>query len=165
MDTDTTQHHALAAALAARTLTTTLARPYSSNNPTTYPYHPPAHSVNPQGYTYSSTYNPLTYHPSQPSTSYSSPGHSFGNVSSASGSRNTLPSRGAPQTHWYTPGNSRCTHAGCTFTGSANSVQIHMMDRHLIHPPGWNARKRRPDWDADPSLKGYVLVHTQPEIK
>lgn len=28
------------------------------------------------------------------------------------------------------------------------------MDRHLIYPPGWHARRRQSDWDADPSLKG-----------
>ena len=153
---DTSQHHARAASL-ARTLTTALANPYLSNYATPYPHHPSAHHVNPQGFTYSSTYNPLTYPPSHPSTSFSSPGYSFGNVSSASGSRRTLPSRGAPQTHWYTPGNCKCTQSGCTFSGSANAVHIHMMDRHLIYPPGWHARKRQADWDTDPSLKGYVL--------
>ncbi len=136
----------------ARTLSAALADPYS-NRLTPYPHQPPPHNVNPQGYTYSSTYNPLTY-----STSYTS----F-NVSSAS-SRNSFAPRGAPQTHWYTPGQNKCTYSGCTFSGSANSLQIHMMDRHLIHPPGWHARKRRPDWDADPSLKGCVLIHTQSEI-
>jgi hypothetical protein len=156
---DTAQHRARSASL-ARTLTTALANPYLSNYATAYPHHPPAHHVNPQGYTYSSTYNPLTYPPSLPSTSFSSPGYSFGNVSSPSGSRNTLPSRGTPQTHWYTPGNSNCTYSGCTFTGSANTVRIHMMDRHLIYPPGWHTRKSQADWDTGPSLKGYVLVHT-----
>ena len=157
---DSTQHRTRAASL-ARTLTTALANPYNFPNATPYPYHPPAHRVNPQGYTYSSAYNPLTYPPSRPYTSFSSPGYSFGNVSSASGSRNTRPSRGAPQTHWYTPGNSNCIYSSCTFTGSANSVKIHMMDRHLIYPPGWHTRKRQSDWDADPSLKGYVLVRNQ----
>ncbi|KAI0304972.1 hypothetical protein BC826DRAFT_26037 [Russula brevipes] len=32
-----------------------------------------------------------------------------------------------------------------------------MMDRHLIYPPGWPARKRQSDWDADPSLKGKPI--------
>ena len=54
----------------------------------------------------------------------------------------------------YQPGNSRCSHPGCTFTGSAKTVEIHMMDRHLIYPPGWDKRKKKPEWDADPSLKG-----------
>jgi len=158
---DTTQDRARAASL-ARTLATALTNPYSTSVP--YPHHPPAHHVNPQGYTYSSAYNPFAYSPSHPSTSYSSLGHSFSNASSASGSRNSHPPRGTSQTHWYTPGNSKCTHSGCTFAGSANSVKIHMMDRHLIYPPGWHTRKRQTDWDADPSLKGYVLVHTQSKM-
>ncbi len=131
----------------ARSLTSVLANPYSRSNP-----HPLQHHVNAQGYTYSSTYNSSSN--SSISTS------SFSNLPSASAGR-SLPPRGAPPTHWYTPGNSKCTYSGCTFTGSVNSVQTHMMDRHLIYPPGWRTRKR-PDWDADPSLKGYVLIHTQP---
>ena len=143
----------------ARSLTSALANPYAELNHTphyTATYAPRPH-VNPQGYAYSSTYNPLNHFSSHSSTSWHSPTPSFSNPSSASGSR--FP-RGAPPTHWYAPGNSKCTHSGCTFTGSVNSVQTHMMDRHLIYPPGWNPRKRQPDWDADPSLKGYVLVHT-----
>jgi hypothetical protein len=132
----------------ARSLTSSLANPYSRSIP-----HPPQHHVNPHGYTYSSTYNPSSY------PSISAP--SFSNLPSPSTGR-SLPPRGPPPTHWYTPGNSRCTYSGCTFTGSANSMQIHMMDRHLIYPPGWHTRKRQPDWDADPSLKRYVLVQTQP---
>ncbi|KAF8974008.1 hypothetical protein BDZ97DRAFT_1912450 [Flammula alnicola] len=58
---------------------------------------------------------------------------------------------------WYQPGSSRCTHPGCTFTGSHKSVEVHMMDRHLIYPPGWEKRKKKPDWDADPSLKGKPI--------
>jgi hypothetical protein len=127
----------------ARTLVSSLANPYALSNPL-----PPRQHANTHGYTYSSTYNP--------SISYPASTPSF-----PSTSRNPIPPRGAPM-HWYTPGNSKCTHSGCTFTGSANTVQTHMMDRHLIYPPGWHARKRQPDWDADPSLKGYVLVHTQP---
>jgi hypothetical protein len=137
----------------ARTLASSLANPYTLSNA-----HPPRQHVNHQGYTFSSTYNPSS-HPSIP---YSARSPSFSNLSSPSASRNPLSHRGAPPTHWYTPGNTKCTYSGCTFTGSANSVQTHMMDRHLIYPPGWHARKRQPDWDADPSLKGYVLVHTQP---
>ncbi|KAF4572830.1 hypothetical protein EYR36_007340 [Pleurotus pulmonarius] len=30
------------------------------------------------------------------------------------------------------------------------------MDRHLIYPPGWDKQRKKNDWDADPSLKGYV---------
>ncbi|KAJ3538494.1 hypothetical protein NMY22_g5136 [Coprinellus aureogranulatus] len=59
-----------------------------------------------------------------------------------------------PAGNWYQPGNRRCTYKGCTFTGSHSSVETHMMDRHLIYPPGWEKRKKQQDWDADPSLKG-----------
>ena len=31
------------------------------------------------------------------------------------------------------------------------------MDRHLIYPPGWE-KKKKPSWDADPSLKGSVVL-------
>jgi hypothetical protein len=55
---------------------------------------------------------------------------------------------------WYTPGNCRCTYEGCAFVGSAKSLEIHRMDRHLIYPSGYKERKRKDDWDADPSLKG-----------
>jgi hypothetical protein len=63
---------------------------------------------------------------------------------------------------WYQSGNNRCNQQGCTFFGSHKSVEIHMMDRHLIYPSGWEKRKKKPDWDADPSLKGsfiYLLVY------
>ena len=134
-------------ATVAHSVKSALLNPYSRSIP-----YPPQHNLNPHGYTYSSTYNP-----SYPSISTPS----FSNLPSPSPGR-SLPPRSAPPTHWYTPGNSKCTYSGCTFTGSANSVQIHMMDRHLIYPPGWHTRKRQPDWDADPSLKRYALVHTQP---
>jgi len=149
------------AASLARTLASTLVNPYSISHltPASYGLPPSPHHVNTQGYTFSSTYNPLAHPSSYLSAPYPSPAPSFGNLPSTSGSRNALP-RGTPPTHWYTAGNTKCTHPGCTFTGSANSVQVHMMDRHLIHPQGWHARKRQPDWDADPSLKGYVPVHT-----
>ncbi|EIM92196.1 uncharacterized protein STEHIDRAFT_106788 [Stereum hirsutum FP-91666 SS1] len=58
------------------------------------------------------------------------------------------------QTNWFSPGGARCKHPGCMFAGSAKAVEIHMMDRHLIYPPGWDKKKRRDEWDADPSLKG-----------
>jgi hypothetical protein len=132
----------------AHILTATLANPYSTPYPTSYFSNPPLQRLNPQGYSYSSTYNPLAVS--------STPSTSFNHVSSH---KNTQPSRGAPLAHWYTPGKNRCTYSTCTFMGSAQSVEIHMMDRHLIYPPGGHTRKRQPDWDADPSLKGYVLVY------
>ncbi|KAI6153511.1 hypothetical protein BKA82DRAFT_14289 [Pisolithus tinctorius] len=57
---------------------------------------------------------------------------------------------------WYQPGNFRCQRQGCPFTGSKKSVEIHMMDRHFIFPPGWDKNKKD-DWDADPSLKGKPI--------
>jgi hypothetical protein len=125
-----------------KSLTSSLANPYSILTP-----HYPTQNqhVNAQGYAYSSTYNPLAV----PSTS-------FNYVSS--NTSNSRPSRAAPVMHWCTPGKSKCTYYGCTFTGSANSVEIHMMDRHLIYPPGWQTRKHQPDWDTDPSLKGCVYT-------
>ncbi|KAI9445286.1 nuclear fragile X mental retardation-interacting protein 1-domain-containing protein [Lactarius indigo] len=121
------QQQRFAAAAAAASLVRTL------NNPYNVPAYP--QPVNPQGYAYSSTYNHTS-------------------VVSSSTSRNVHPPRRAPPAHWYTPGSSRCMHPGCAFTGSHNSLEVHMMDRHLIYPPGWHARKRQSDWDADPSLKG-----------
>ena len=75
----------------------------------------------------------------------------------------TLPSNNGTQTPinlmstWYQPGLTRCFHPGCKFTGSNRSVEIHMMDRHLIFPLGWDKRKKS-EWDADPSLKGYAIL-------
>ncbi|KAJ7837524.1 hypothetical protein B0H14DRAFT_3870386 [Mycena olivaceomarginata] len=86
---------------------------------------PPA-ATTPQGYTLSSTYNPAGNAPGP--SAFSAP--------------------------WYQPGGSRCTYKDCTFRGSPQTVETHMMDRHLIFPPGWEQRQKRPDWDADPSLKG-----------
>lgn len=62
-----------------------------------------------------------------------------------------------PLTHgsWYQPGNFRCQRQGCPFLGSRKSVEIHMMDRHFIFPPGWE--KSKDEWDADPSLKGKAI--------
>ena len=128
------QQRRSAAAVAAASLVRTLNNPYNVSAYT--------RPVNLQGHTYSLTYNHAP-------------------VASGSTSRNVHPppSRRTPAVHWYTPGSSRCTYSGCAFTGSPNSLEIHMMDRHLIYPQGWHARKRQSDWDADPSLKGYVLLN------
>ncbi|KAJ6503444.1 hypothetical protein C8R47DRAFT_1106211 [Mycena vitilis] len=67
------------------------------------------------------------------------------------------PIPGPSSAPWYQSGGSRCTYKNCTFRGSAQTVETHMMDRHLIFPPGWEKRKKRPDWDADPSLKGKPI--------
>ncbi|KAL5518885.1 hypothetical protein ACEPAH_568 [Sanghuangporus vaninii] len=124
----------------------------SSNGPLTTP----------EGYSLSSTYAP--YVPTQPQQF--SPGAQIQRGrghgrQQLRGGGNTFHNQGGhhyPQpTHWYEPGNYRCTHEQCSFTGSKKSVEIHMMDRHLIYPPGWEKRKRRVDWDADPSLRGKKI--------
>ena len=78
---------------------------------------------------------------------------------------NNTPASGALKTSfldsksfWYQPGNNRCNQQGCTFFGSYKSVEIHKMDRHLIYPSGWEKRKKKSDWDADPSLKGSIFL-------
>ncbi|KAG6842582.1 hypothetical protein C0991_000108 [Blastosporella zonata] len=58
---------------------------------------------------------------------------------------------------WCQPGHSRCTYKGCQFTGAPKTLELHMMDRHLIYPPGWGRRPKKPEWDADPSLKGKPI--------
>ncbi|KAF5390190.1 hypothetical protein D9757_002847 [Collybiopsis confluens] len=108
---------------------------------------------NVEGYSISSTYNPNTYTvnntlqpkagPSSVKSSQNNGGIRFESFAFANSS-------------WYQSGNNRCTFKGCAFTGSANSVQTHMMDRHLIYPPGWNTNKKS-DWDTDPSLRGKPI--------
>jgi hypothetical protein len=98
-----------------------------------------------QGYTISSTYDPHQHRPALIDHSRSQ--HQF----------KPKYSQHTPQiAHWHQPGNCRCTHNGCTFVGSAKSLEIHRMDRHLIYPPGWENRTKKAEWDADPSLRGYV---------
>ncbi|KAK2461847.1 hypothetical protein APHAL10511_006310 [Amanita phalloides] len=103
--------------------------------------HPP---TTPDGYTLSSTYT--TTERQRPQTPAPKPNQ---HRSAAAQSRQS--------SSWYQPGNHRCTYHGCNFYGSQKSVELHMMDRHLIHPPGWETRKMRPEWDADPSLKGKPI--------
>ncbi|KAJ6604736.1 nuclear fragile X mental retardation-interacting protein 1-domain-containing protein [Mycena vulgaris] len=104
---------------------------YSSHYAQAYmQQHQPA-ATTPQGYTLSPAYNPAgPQNASVPSTS---------------------------SAVWYQPGSSRCTYKTCTFRGSAQTVETHMMDRHLIFPPGWEKRPKKPEWDADPSLKGKPI--------
>jgi len=113
----------------ARSLTSALANPYSRSIP-----HPSQqHNVNSHGYTYSSTYNPSSYPP------ISAP--SFSNLSSPfAGSQ--PPPRGAPPTHWYAPAAANAL-IRLHIYRLCDSVQMHMMDRHLIYPPGWHTRKRQ----------------------
>ena len=104
--------------------------------------------TNAQGYTFSSTYRPGNQQHHPPHLQEIRP------------DRNQRPSHQhtPSSSQWYQPGNVKCTYNGCRFTGSHKSVEIHRMDRHLIHPAGWEHRKREGDWDADPSLKGCVMI-------
>jgi hypothetical protein len=103
--------------------TSVLANPYSYSHSVS---HPPRQHVNTQGYTYSPTYDPSSQSISTPS---------FSNRPSVFPGRR-FPLRGAPPRHWHTPGNSKCAYPGCTFTCFANSLWVHMMDRHPIHQGG-----------------------------
>ncbi|KAJ7103439.1 nuclear fragile X mental retardation-interacting protein 1-domain-containing protein [Mycena belliarum] len=82
-------------------------------------------------------------------------GYSLPSPYNPSVQQNAIPSTSSAP--WYQPGSSRCTYKTCTFRGSPQTVEIHMMDRHLIHPAGWEKRKKQPEWDADPSLKGKPI--------
>ena len=55
-------------------------------------------------------------------------------------------------------GTHKCTYDQWTFSGSQKTVEIHMMDRHLIYPSNYNKNRQR-DWDTDPSLKGHVYSY------
>ncbi|KAI0330571.1 hypothetical protein GY45DRAFT_1345857 [Cubamyces sp. BRFM 1775] len=102
------------------------------------------------GYTISSAYTPGTQYgtPQQSRPPAPRPQH-----------------HGGGQGSWYQPGNQRCSQPGCSFSGSKKSVETHMMDRHLIYPPGWENRKKKDDWDADPSLKGKPIFIQGTSIK
>ncbi|KAJ3800460.1 hypothetical protein GGU11DRAFT_677127 [Lentinula aff. detonsa] len=150
-----------AAALALRHA---LANPYSQTYSSHYAqaymqqYNNGMPSTNAQGYTMSSTYDPTANVNNSQSQSYTQPtaGPSFfrpQNNQSIGGFK--MQSFGPANSTWYQPGNNRCSYKNCTFTGSAKSVEIHRMDRHLIYPPGWDKRKK--GWDADPSLKGKPI--------
>ncbi|KAI0756615.1 nuclear fragile X mental retardation-interacting protein 1-domain-containing protein [Daedaleopsis nitida] len=107
------------------------------------------------GYTLSSTYVPGTQN-TAPRGPRQIPGHRVQTHSHGGGQ--------AP-VGWYQPGTCRCSMQGCSFTGSKKAVDIHMMDRHLVYPPGWEYRKRKNDWDADPSLKGKPVPIQGTSIK
>jgi hypothetical protein len=132
---------------------------YSAHYASAYMQSQPALYTTPEGYTLSSTYNPRATAYSPPSSQR--PG---GHPSGRGRGQGHKPQTGfAPHhvqhgTSWYKPGNARCTYQGCCFSGSPKSVEIHMMDRHLIYPPGGDKNKKQSNWDADPSLKGCVCV-------
>jgi len=119
-----------------------------------------AHTTS-EGYTLSSMYDPRTtmYRANsghQVPSSIRGRGQGQGHRTQASNiPRQPIQQRGT----WYQPGDSRCTYHSCSFSGSSKAVEIHMMDRHLIYPPGWVQKKKGSDWDADPSLKGCIYTY------
>ncbi|KAH9898015.1 nuclear fragile X mental retardation-interacting protein 1-domain-containing protein [Cubamyces lactineus] len=152
-------------ALAAQAVTAALSNPYGQTYGAAHSYPQASHyaqayaqyynaagpsNVTAEGYTISSAYTPGTQYgapqPSRPSAP--KPQH-----------------HGGGQGGWYQPGNHRCSQPGCSFSGSKKSVETHMMDRHLIYPPGWEHRKKKDDWDADPSLKGKPVFIQGTSIK
>ncbi|KAJ4486250.1 hypothetical protein J3R30DRAFT_1474647 [Lentinula aciculospora] len=115
--------------------------------------------TNPQGYTMSSSYNSDAYVNNLQSQylSQSAAGPSFSRPQNPiNGGLKLQQSFSPANSTWYQTGHIRCTYRGCSFTGSAKCVEIHMMDRHLIYPQGWDKRQQK-DWDADPSLKGKLI--------
>lgn len=150
----------------AQALNSSLLNPYQnhSNNPVSAHYAQAYHnrhsagsqaalSYTPEGYAISSTYRPSNHDP------YAKP-PPIHNAAPGPSKPNHLHNAPQPQNQpWKTPGNVRCSSAGCNFVASAKSVEIHMMDRHLIYPPGWDKRKQKRDWDADPGLIGYVIPY------
>ncbi|KAH7911954.1 hypothetical protein BJ138DRAFT_1149494 [Hygrophoropsis aurantiaca] len=111
---------------------------------------------NAQGYTYSSTYNPGAPVAVPNSAALGNSSRDRVTLPSTQTTVHRIQSQNSGHGSWYQPGNSRCSRPGCTFSGSFKSVEIHMMDRHLIYPLGWENRKKD-DWDADPSLKGKPI--------
>jgi hypothetical protein len=152
-------------ALTAQAATAALSNPYaqpsyhSSHYAQAYTQYgwngSPSPAINAGGYTLSSTYVPDAPGPSSAGPSqFTRNGDSIHNHSGHD--RSFQPHNISSQGTWYQFGNSRCTYKNCTFIGSQKALETHMMDRHLIYPPGWD-KKRQKDWDADPSLKGSAL--------
>ncbi|EGN98674.1 hypothetical protein SERLA73DRAFT_168297 [Serpula lacrymans var. lacrymans S7.3] len=111
-------------------------------------------TTNAEGYTLSSTYDPRAS--AQNAYNNNPPGSSRHVDKNAGRDREkSRPTNHTPS--WYQSGNCPCTKQGCAFVGSKKSVEIHMMDRHLIYPPGWDHKKKEQNWDADPSLKGKII--------
>ncbi|KAI0734520.1 nuclear fragile X mental retardation-interacting protein 1-domain-containing protein [Fomitopsis betulina] len=139
-------------AFAAQAAAAALSYPYTQFQPTQAPHYAQAYAqfrqpgipgTTADGYTLSSTYVPGSYN-----------AYAYASTSAHPPAPQKPSYRGQVQPHWYQPGDCDCTQTGCRFKGSKKAVEVHMMDRHLIYPPGWDKRKKRDDWDADPSLKG-----------
>jgi hypothetical protein len=140
-------------AMAAHALTSALTNPYGMNAqisrpngsfyggaPTqhwNYPTYGAGPSTTLEGYTLSSTYVPPP--PGAPSQRTDYP--------ATRGARSANANRPPPQFRPSGPATHNCTHRDCTYAGSRKDVELHMMDRHLIFPPGWKDRegKRKRD--------------------
>lgn len=154
------QHSSYAsqAAIAGNAIRSALANPYAQYSMSSHYYQAYMQVMQPatnaEGYTLSSTYSPQ--HNTGGTTFRSDPRDASSSIHERTNDKK--PDCTGGQTHggWYQPGNCRCTRPGCAFTGSKKSVDIHMMDRHLIFPPGW---QKKDEWDTDPSLKGWVWFY------
>ncbi|KAH0838374.1 hypothetical protein J3R83DRAFT_6657 [Lanmaoa asiatica] len=117
-----------------------------------YSNSPPRTSMD--GYTFSSTYVPGTANRTSRATPTLPTPSPRGQPSTPAHLQTTVKTILNHLTYgsWYQSGSCRCTRQGCPFTGSRKSVEIHMMDRHLVFPSGW---EKKDDWDADQSLRGF----------
>ncbi|KAG1755192.1 uncharacterized protein EDB91DRAFT_1042585 [Suillus paluster] len=110
-------------------------------------------AMNAQGYTLSSTYMPQ--HPTGGTNVRHVSRNTSSNVPVRTNDKRSDHTSGQAYASWYQSGNCRCIRQGCVFTGSKKSVEVHMMDRHFIFPPGW---QKKDEWDTDPSLKGKPIA-------
>lgn len=156
---------------AAQAVAAALSNPYAAAQQAQYAYPQASHyaqayaqyynngagpsSVTAEGYTISSTYVPGTQYAG--AHHHASRAHSGGHRQQGGFHGGGGGGGGGGGAGWYQAGTNRCSKPGCAFTGSKKSVETHMMDRHLIFPPGWEHRRRKNDWDADPSLKGCAV--------
>ena len=146
-------------------LTSALANPYAQQYAPSYmsPHYYQAYMqacsprTTTEGYTLSSTYVPGTAIQTSRATSTIPTPHPRDQSSVQAHPQTTVRPILNHLTYgsWYQSGNCRCTRQGCSFSGSRKSVETHMMDRHFIFPPGW---EKKDDWDADPSLRGCMLL-------
>ncbi|KAL4064915.1 hypothetical protein V8B97DRAFT_2010599 [Scleroderma yunnanense] len=143
------------------TITAALANPYAQSYGMSPHYYqaymqashnrPPCVATTAEGYTFSSTYVPRR----ESFRSQPLPDPSADQAPPSPKSERRIIANPSMHGSWYQPGNFRCQRQGCPFLGSHKSVEIHMMDRHFIFPPGWD--KNKDNWDADPSLKGKPI--------
>lgn len=68
-----------------------------------------------------------------------------------------------PRNNFQSGGNIPCTRQGCSYLGRSNKdVELHMMDRHFIYPPGHNqnaGKKRKRDGQGVSGPDGDASRH------